>query len=169
MWCLLYIRNPKYKAKMLLSCYPWWVFRIPRHCFPLVRVHAVSLQSRDRIGTGGPVVDCSRLFDNDLPDGYVTVAEAIYALALQHCVIFFVLLQKKVQIFCLMAKLLITCMFNWARVCGADGRRGEPRLVGFSTWTTSHAAHSGRDQPGEGPDMFFLQVIGIQGFLYLFN
>uniref|UniRef100_A0AAY4CPW7 E3 ubiquitin-protein ligase n=1 Tax=Denticeps clupeoides TaxID=299321 RepID=A0AAY4CPW7_9TELE len=29
--------------------------------------HAVSLQSRDRIGTGGPVVDCSRLFDNDLP------------------------------------------------------------------------------------------------------
>uniref|UniRef100_A0A665VS23 HECT-type E3 ubiquitin transferase n=1 Tax=Echeneis naucrates TaxID=173247 RepID=A0A665VS23_ECHNA len=30
---------------------------------------AVSLQSRDRIGTGGPVVDCSRLFDNDLPDG----------------------------------------------------------------------------------------------------
>uniref|UniRef100_A0A8C5GSA5 E3 ubiquitin-protein ligase SMURF1 n=1 Tax=Gouania willdenowi TaxID=441366 RepID=A0A8C5GSA5_GOUWI len=27
------------------------------------------LQSRDRIGTGGPVVDCSRLFDNDLPDG----------------------------------------------------------------------------------------------------
>uniref|UniRef100_A0A3B5MBT6 HECT-type E3 ubiquitin transferase n=1 Tax=Xiphophorus couchianus TaxID=32473 RepID=A0A3B5MBT6_9TELE len=29
----------------------------------------VSLQSRDRIGTGGPVVDCSRLFDNDLPDG----------------------------------------------------------------------------------------------------
>uniref|UniRef100_A0A7N8WRU6 HECT-type E3 ubiquitin transferase n=1 Tax=Mastacembelus armatus TaxID=205130 RepID=A0A7N8WRU6_9TELE len=32
-------------------------------------VSAVSLQSRDRIGTGGPVVDCSRLFDNDLPDG----------------------------------------------------------------------------------------------------
>ena len=31
----------------------------------------VSLQSRDRIGTGGPVVDCSRLFDNDLPDGSV--------------------------------------------------------------------------------------------------
>ncbi|KAI2666528.1 E3 ubiquitin-protein ligase SMURF2 [Labeo rohita] len=31
----------------------------------------VSLQSRDRIGTGGPVVDCSRLFDNDLPDGYL--------------------------------------------------------------------------------------------------
>uniref|UniRef100_A0A4W5RB00 E3 ubiquitin-protein ligase SMURF2 n=1 Tax=Hucho hucho TaxID=62062 RepID=A0A4W5RB00_9TELE len=30
----------------------------------------VSLQSRDRIGTGGPVVDCSRLFDNDLPDGW---------------------------------------------------------------------------------------------------
>uniref|UniRef100_A0AAX7UG04 HECT-type E3 ubiquitin transferase n=1 Tax=Astatotilapia calliptera TaxID=8154 RepID=A0AAX7UG04_ASTCA len=29
----------------------------------------LSLQSRDRIGTGGPVVDCSRLFDNDLPDG----------------------------------------------------------------------------------------------------
>ncbi|KAH0508348.1 E3 ubiquitin-protein ligase SMURF2 [Microtus ochrogaster] len=29
----------------------------------------VSLQSRDRIGTGGQVVDCSRLFDNDLPDG----------------------------------------------------------------------------------------------------
>uniref|UniRef100_A0A669EJP1 HECT-type E3 ubiquitin transferase n=1 Tax=Oreochromis niloticus TaxID=8128 RepID=A0A669EJP1_ORENI len=29
----------------------------------------VSLQSRDRIGSGGPVVDCSRLFDNDLPDG----------------------------------------------------------------------------------------------------
>uniref|UniRef100_A0A671K9L2 HECT-type E3 ubiquitin transferase n=1 Tax=Sinocyclocheilus anshuiensis TaxID=1608454 RepID=A0A671K9L2_9TELE len=27
----------------------------------------VSLQSRDRIGSGGPVVDCSRLFDNDLP------------------------------------------------------------------------------------------------------
>uniref|UniRef100_A0A8C9TUA7 HECT-type E3 ubiquitin transferase n=1 Tax=Scleropages formosus TaxID=113540 RepID=A0A8C9TUA7_SCLFO len=27
----------------------------------------LSLQSRDRIGTGGPVVDCSRLFDNDLP------------------------------------------------------------------------------------------------------
>uniref|UniRef100_A0A8B9D4S3 HECT-type E3 ubiquitin transferase n=1 Tax=Anser cygnoides TaxID=8845 RepID=A0A8B9D4S3_ANSCY len=27
----------------------------------------VSLQSRDRIGTGGQVVDCSRLFDNDLP------------------------------------------------------------------------------------------------------
>uniref|UniRef100_A0A669DVB5 E3 ubiquitin-protein ligase SMURF1 n=1 Tax=Oreochromis niloticus TaxID=8128 RepID=A0A669DVB5_ORENI len=27
------------------------------------------LQSRDRIGSGGPVVDCSRLFDNDLPDG----------------------------------------------------------------------------------------------------
>uniref|UniRef100_A0A8C9SYP8 E3 ubiquitin-protein ligase SMURF1 n=1 Tax=Scleropages formosus TaxID=113540 RepID=A0A8C9SYP8_SCLFO len=30
----------------------------------------VSLQSRDRIGSGGPVVDCSRLFDNDLPDGW---------------------------------------------------------------------------------------------------
>uniref|UniRef100_A0A8C7YW62 E3 ubiquitin-protein ligase SMURF2 n=1 Tax=Oryzias sinensis TaxID=183150 RepID=A0A8C7YW62_9TELE len=30
----------------------------------------LSLQSRDRIGTGGPVVDCSRLFDNDLPDGW---------------------------------------------------------------------------------------------------
>ncbi|PNJ50825.1 SMURF2 isoform 4 [Pongo abelii] len=29
----------------------------------------LSLQSRDRIGTGGQVVDCSRLFDNDLPDG----------------------------------------------------------------------------------------------------
>uniref|UniRef100_A0A4W5JZ62 HECT-type E3 ubiquitin transferase n=1 Tax=Hucho hucho TaxID=62062 RepID=A0A4W5JZ62_9TELE len=34
-----------------------------------VCVSKVSLQSRDRIGTGGPVVDCSRLFDNDLPDG----------------------------------------------------------------------------------------------------
>uniref|UniRef100_A0A8C4HQ92 HECT-type E3 ubiquitin transferase n=1 Tax=Dicentrarchus labrax TaxID=13489 RepID=A0A8C4HQ92_DICLA len=32
-------------------------------------VFVLSLQSRDRIGTGGPVVDCSRLFDNDLPDG----------------------------------------------------------------------------------------------------
>uniref|UniRef100_A0AAX7V0B2 E3 ubiquitin-protein ligase SMURF1 n=1 Tax=Astatotilapia calliptera TaxID=8154 RepID=A0AAX7V0B2_ASTCA len=32
----------------------------------------VSLQSRDRIGSGGPVVDCSRLFDNDLPDGSVS-------------------------------------------------------------------------------------------------
>uniref|UniRef100_A0A8C7VSF1 HECT-type E3 ubiquitin transferase n=1 Tax=Oncorhynchus mykiss TaxID=8022 RepID=A0A8C7VSF1_ONCMY len=32
-------------------------------------VCVLSLQSRDRIGTGGPVVDCSRLFDNDLPDG----------------------------------------------------------------------------------------------------
>uniref|UniRef100_A0A673MDB8 E3 ubiquitin-protein ligase n=1 Tax=Sinocyclocheilus rhinocerous TaxID=307959 RepID=A0A673MDB8_9TELE len=32
-----------------------------------VCVSTVSLQSRDRIGTGGPVVDCSRLFDNDLP------------------------------------------------------------------------------------------------------
>ncbi|XP_058624942.1 E3 ubiquitin-protein ligase SMURF2 isoform X2 [Onychostoma macrolepis] len=32
--------------------------------------HEFSLQSRDRIGTGGPVVDCSRLFDNDLPDGW---------------------------------------------------------------------------------------------------
>uniref|UniRef100_A0A673YYG1 HECT-type E3 ubiquitin transferase n=1 Tax=Salmo trutta TaxID=8032 RepID=A0A673YYG1_SALTR len=32
-----------------------------------VCVSKVSLQSRDRIGTGGPVVDCSRLFDNDLP------------------------------------------------------------------------------------------------------
>ncbi|XP_021572813.1 E3 ubiquitin-protein ligase SMURF2 [Carlito syrichta] len=30
----------------------------------------VSLQSRDRIGTGGQAVDCSRLFDNDLPDGW---------------------------------------------------------------------------------------------------
>ncbi|CAH2291957.1 E3 ubiquitin- ligase SMURF2 [Pelobates cultripes] len=30
----------------------------------------VSLQSRDRIGSGGQVVDCSRLFDNDLPDGW---------------------------------------------------------------------------------------------------
>nr|XP_044601570.1 E3 ubiquitin-protein ligase SMURF2 isoform X5 [Equus asinus] len=30
----------------------------------------VSLQSRDRIGTGGQVVDCSCLFDNDLPDGW---------------------------------------------------------------------------------------------------
>lgn len=30
----------------------------------------VSLQSTDRIGTGGPQVDCSRLFDNDLPDGW---------------------------------------------------------------------------------------------------
>ncbi|KAI4894842.1 hypothetical protein NFI96_002918 [Prochilodus magdalenae] len=29
----------------------------------------VSLQSRDRIGSGGPLVDCSRLFDNELPDG----------------------------------------------------------------------------------------------------
>nr|AAV87906.1 E3 ubiquitin ligase SMURF2 [Mus musculus] len=36
-----------------------------------VRVQiVVSLQSRDRIGTGGQVVDCSRLFDNDLPDGW---------------------------------------------------------------------------------------------------
>uniref|UniRef100_A0A6Q2YC26 HECT-type E3 ubiquitin transferase n=1 Tax=Esox lucius TaxID=8010 RepID=A0A6Q2YC26_ESOLU len=32
-----------------------------------VPVFPVSLQSRDRIGSGGPVVDCSRLFDNDLP------------------------------------------------------------------------------------------------------
>ncbi|XP_053152407.1 E3 ubiquitin-protein ligase SMURF2 isoform X3 [Hemicordylus capensis] len=32
--------------------------------------YPVSLQSRDRIGTGGQVVDCSRLFDNDLPDGW---------------------------------------------------------------------------------------------------
>uniref|UniRef100_A0A3B4DGE8 HECT-type E3 ubiquitin transferase n=1 Tax=Pygocentrus nattereri TaxID=42514 RepID=A0A3B4DGE8_PYGNA len=31
----------------------------------------VSLQSRDRIGSGGPLVDCSRLFDNELPDGPV--------------------------------------------------------------------------------------------------
>ncbi|XP_033946019.2 E3 ubiquitin-protein ligase SMURF2-like, partial [Pseudochaenichthys georgianus] len=30
----------------------------------------VSLQSRDRISSGGPVVDCSQLFDNDLPDGW---------------------------------------------------------------------------------------------------
>uniref|UniRef100_A0A3B3S339 E3 ubiquitin-protein ligase n=1 Tax=Paramormyrops kingsleyae TaxID=1676925 RepID=A0A3B3S339_9TELE len=30
----------------------------------------VSLQSRDCIGSGGSVVDCSRLFDNDLPDGW---------------------------------------------------------------------------------------------------
>uniref|UniRef100_A0A671K9Q1 HECT-type E3 ubiquitin transferase n=1 Tax=Sinocyclocheilus anshuiensis TaxID=1608454 RepID=A0A671K9Q1_9TELE len=30
-------------------------------------VSVFSLQSRDRIGSGGPVVDCSRLFDNDLP------------------------------------------------------------------------------------------------------
>uniref|UniRef100_A0A8C5CCQ1 HECT-type E3 ubiquitin transferase n=1 Tax=Gadus morhua TaxID=8049 RepID=A0A8C5CCQ1_GADMO len=29
--------------------------------------HTLSLQSRDRIGSGGPVVDCSQLFDNDLP------------------------------------------------------------------------------------------------------
>uniref|UniRef100_A0A9J8BBD7 HECT-type E3 ubiquitin transferase n=1 Tax=Cyprinus carpio carpio TaxID=630221 RepID=A0A9J8BBD7_CYPCA len=35
-------------------------------CF-FVFVSTVSLQSRDRIGSGGPVVDCSRLFDNDLP------------------------------------------------------------------------------------------------------
>uniref|UniRef100_A0A8C9G6M5 HECT-type E3 ubiquitin transferase n=1 Tax=Pavo cristatus TaxID=9049 RepID=A0A8C9G6M5_PAVCR len=34
----------------------------------------VSLQSRDRIGTGGQVVDCSRLFDNDLPDGTVCMS-----------------------------------------------------------------------------------------------
>uniref|UniRef100_A0AAY4A8N8 HECT-type E3 ubiquitin transferase n=1 Tax=Denticeps clupeoides TaxID=299321 RepID=A0AAY4A8N8_9TELE len=33
--------------------------------------NSLNLQSRDRIGTGGPVVDCSRLFDNDLPDGCV--------------------------------------------------------------------------------------------------
>uniref|UniRef100_A0A673BKP7 E3 ubiquitin-protein ligase SMURF1 n=1 Tax=Sphaeramia orbicularis TaxID=375764 RepID=A0A673BKP7_9TELE len=38
-------------------------------CICLPCAAAVSLQSRDRIGTGGPVVDCSRLFDNDLPDG----------------------------------------------------------------------------------------------------
>uniref|UniRef100_A0A8D3BJC9 HECT-type E3 ubiquitin transferase n=1 Tax=Scophthalmus maximus TaxID=52904 RepID=A0A8D3BJC9_SCOMX len=40
-------------------------------CILLVSVKTgpISLQSRDRIGTGGPVVDCSRLFDNDLPDG----------------------------------------------------------------------------------------------------
>uniref|UniRef100_A0A8C6MI08 HECT-type E3 ubiquitin transferase n=4 Tax=Nothobranchius TaxID=28779 RepID=A0A8C6MI08_NOTFU len=38
-------------------------------CICLPCVPEVSLQSRDRIGTGGPVVDCSRLFDNDLPDG----------------------------------------------------------------------------------------------------
>ncbi|KAG7271158.1 hypothetical protein CRUP_002807 [Coryphaenoides rupestris] len=31
----------------------------------------LSLQSRDRIGSGGPVVDCSQLFDNDLPDGCI--------------------------------------------------------------------------------------------------
>lgn len=37
--------------------------------FILTSVLIVSLQSRDRIGTGGQVVDCSRLFDNDLPDG----------------------------------------------------------------------------------------------------
>uniref|UniRef100_A0A8C4I4Y3 HECT-type E3 ubiquitin transferase n=1 Tax=Dicentrarchus labrax TaxID=13489 RepID=A0A8C4I4Y3_DICLA len=41
----------------------------PSMCICLPCVAAVSLQSRDRIGTGGPVVDCSRLFDNDLPDG----------------------------------------------------------------------------------------------------
>ncbi|XP_067911888.1 E3 ubiquitin-protein ligase SMURF1 isoform X3 [Heterodontus francisci] len=29
----------------------------------------VSLQTRDRIGTGGPVVDCRGLLDNDLPEG----------------------------------------------------------------------------------------------------
>uniref|UniRef100_A0AAY5EAT6 HECT-type E3 ubiquitin transferase n=1 Tax=Electrophorus electricus TaxID=8005 RepID=A0AAY5EAT6_ELEEL len=41
-------------------------------CKSLVRVCvSVSLQSRDRIGAGGPLVDCSRLFDNDLPDGFV--------------------------------------------------------------------------------------------------
>eukprot|EP00074_Homo_sapiens_P109753 XP_024306314.1 uncharacterized protein LOC107984974 isoform X5 [Homo sapiens] len=28
----------------------------------------VSLQSRDQIGTGRQVMDCSHLFDNDLPD-----------------------------------------------------------------------------------------------------
>lgn len=39
-------------------------------CICLPCVPEVSLQSRDRIGTGGPVVDCSRLFDNDLPDGW---------------------------------------------------------------------------------------------------
>ncbi|XP_072916770.1 E3 ubiquitin-protein ligase SMURF1 isoform X2 [Hemitrygon akajei] len=29
----------------------------------------VSLQTRDRIGTGGPVVDCRGILDNDLPEG----------------------------------------------------------------------------------------------------
>uniref|UniRef100_A0AAY4ABJ4 E3 ubiquitin-protein ligase n=1 Tax=Denticeps clupeoides TaxID=299321 RepID=A0AAY4ABJ4_9TELE len=43
----------------------------------------VSLQSRDRIGTGGPVVDCSRLFDNDLPDGCVMATLAFNALFFQ--------------------------------------------------------------------------------------
>lgn len=44
-------------------------------CRPLLHP-PVSLQSRDRIGTGGPVVDCSRLFDNDLPDGSVSPRRA---------------------------------------------------------------------------------------------
>uniref|UniRef100_A0A8C6KQ19 HECT-type E3 ubiquitin transferase n=1 Tax=Nothobranchius furzeri TaxID=105023 RepID=A0A8C6KQ19_NOTFU len=40
-----------------------------------VSLSILSLQSRDRIGSGGPVVDCSRLFDNDLPDGSVPASE----------------------------------------------------------------------------------------------
>lgn len=44
----------------------------------------VSLQSRDRIGTGGPVVDCSRLFDNDLPDGSVLIAVLSFAVKLSN-------------------------------------------------------------------------------------
>uniref|UniRef100_A0A8B9K1G5 HECT-type E3 ubiquitin transferase n=1 Tax=Astyanax mexicanus TaxID=7994 RepID=A0A8B9K1G5_ASTMX len=35
-----------------------------------VCVFSVSLQSRDRIGSGGPLVDCSRLFDNEPASEY---------------------------------------------------------------------------------------------------
>uniref|UniRef100_A0A8C6KQN5 HECT-type E3 ubiquitin transferase n=1 Tax=Nothobranchius furzeri TaxID=105023 RepID=A0A8C6KQN5_NOTFU len=47
-----------------------------------VSLSILSLQSRDRIGSGGPVVDCSRLFDNDLPDGSVLCFCCIYVFAL---------------------------------------------------------------------------------------
>uniref|UniRef100_A0A672HZT2 HECT-type E3 ubiquitin transferase n=1 Tax=Salarias fasciatus TaxID=181472 RepID=A0A672HZT2_SALFA len=55
--CVRLLSNNKNRCG---TCAYFWIF---------------SLQSRDRIGSGGPVVDCSRLFDNDLPDGSVPASE----------------------------------------------------------------------------------------------
>lgn len=57
---LFFFYSLEFEYAALCSLLIWYLF-----------VASVSLQSRDRIGTGGPVVDCSRLFDNDLPDGWV--------------------------------------------------------------------------------------------------
>lgn len=50
----------------------------PPTWFIYLFIFAVSLQTRDRIGSGGPVVDCRGLLEND---GYVFLQ--------QHCIVIF--------------------------------------------------------------------------------